>query len=156
MYHLSSQLLSLRRRSPIWPCVITNAYRNRKNGNLPTRPEIRTEITKRNLPFLMSPFRDATSIHAIQHLYLQHEQTALNCLPASVLEIVKRVLRDQEVASSNLVTPTVCQKKPFGENVEGLSHCGNESYIIEAGVQKLSPRTRPCRRESGPAHPVAT
>ena len=33
----------------------------------------------------------------------------------------------QKVASSNLVAPTFLRKKPFGENVEGLSHCGSRS-----------------------------
>jgi hypothetical protein len=30
--------------------------------------------------------------------------------------------------NSRLVAPTILQKKPFGENVEGLSHCGDDSY----------------------------
>ena len=42
----------------------------------------------------------------------------------------------QKVAGSNPVTPTIFQKKPFGENVEGLSHCGDESCVIESAVQK--------------------
>ena len=29
---------------------------------------------------------------------------------------------------SNPVAPTILQKKPFGENVEGLSHFRDESY----------------------------
>ena len=27
------------------------------------------------------------------------------------------------------------EMKPFGENVEGLSHCGDESYVVEPQVQ---------------------
>ena len=34
---------------------------------------------------------------------------------------LERLVRDQEVASSNLVTPTIPQIEPFGQNVEGLS-----------------------------------
>jgi hypothetical protein len=33
----------------------------------------------------------------------------------------------QEVAGSNPVAPTVFRKKPFGENVEGLSYFRRES-----------------------------
>jgi hypothetical protein len=40
------------------------------------------------------------------------------------------------VAGSNPVTPTRRDKKPFGENVEGLSYCGDESCVIKAAVQK--------------------
>src|SRR5258705_13531959 len=43
--------------------------------------------------------------------------------------------RDQEVASSNLVTPTVFQKQPFGQQVEGLSHFKYETYAVERQVQ---------------------
>jgi hypothetical protein len=38
--------------------------------------------------------------------------------------------------ASNPVAPTVFRRKPFGENVEGLFHCGIEIYVIEAAVQK--------------------
>ena len=44
--------------------------------------------------------------------------------------------RDQEVAGSNPVAPTILRNEPFGENVEGLSHCGDETYVIESAVQK--------------------
>jgi hypothetical protein len=37
---------------------------------------------------------------------------------------------------SNPAAPTLFQKKPFSENVEGLSHCGDESCAIETLVQK--------------------
>jgi hypothetical protein len=30
--------------------------------------------------------------------------------------------------SSNLVAPTILQKKPFGKNVEGLRRCWDKSY----------------------------
>ena len=33
----------------------------------------------------------------------------------------------QEVVGSNPASPTVFQKEPFDENVEGLSHCGDGS-----------------------------
>jgi len=36
---------------------------------------------------------------------------------------------------STPVAPTFREIKPFGEHVEGLSHCGNETYAIEAAVQ---------------------
>ena len=32
--------------------------------------------------------------------------------------------------------PDFFRNEPFGENVEGLSHCGGESYAIEYAVQK--------------------
>ncbi len=31
--------------------------------------------------------------------------------------------------------PTICRKKPFGENVEGLSHFSDESCAVERAVQ---------------------
>jgi hypothetical protein len=34
----------------------------------------------------------------------------------------------QEVGSSNLPGPTFFGNEPFGEGVEGLSHCGDETY----------------------------
>jgi hypothetical protein len=34
------------------------------------------------------------------------------------------------------VTPMIFQNNPFGENVEGLSYCGNKSCVIESAVQK--------------------
>ena len=36
-----------------------------------------------------------------------------------------------KVVGSNPATPTIFRKKPFGEYVEGLSHCGDEVYAIE-------------------------
>jgi hypothetical protein len=44
---------------------------------------------------------------------------------------LERLVRDQEVAGSNPVAPTVFRKKPFGEHVEGLSHYGNEYCAID-------------------------
>jgi hypothetical protein len=35
------------------------------------------------------------------------------------------------IPGSNPVAPTFFRKKPFGENVEGLSHCGDKSYANE-------------------------
>src|SRR5579871_672015 len=49
---------------------------------------------------------------------------------------LERTVRDRKVAGSNPVAPTFCREKPFGENVEGLSHCGDKSYAFEAAVQK--------------------
>jgi hypothetical protein len=40
---------------------------------------------------------------------------------------LERLVRDQEVAGSNPVTPTSCKIEPFGENVEGLSIGGDLS-----------------------------
>jgi hypothetical protein len=34
----------------------------------------------------------------------------------------------REVSGSNPVAPTIFRNEPFGENVEGLSHCGDQSY----------------------------
>lgn len=38
---------------------------------------------------------------------------------------------DQKKFNSRLVAPTILRNEPFGENVEGLSHCGDQSYAIE-------------------------
>ena len=38
-----------------------------------------------------------------------------------------RLLWEQEAASSNLAAPTVFRNEPFGEYVEGFSHCGDGS-----------------------------
>src|SRR5262249_54274724 len=38
--------------------------------------------------------------------------------------------------SSNPVAPTFFQRRPFGGNVEGPSHCGNKIYVIQTAVQK--------------------
>ena len=35
-----------------------------------------------------------------------------------------RLVRDQEAGGSNPLTPTILSFEPFGEHVEGLSHCG--------------------------------
>jgi len=43
-------------------------------------------------------------------------------------------LRDQEVAGSNPVTPTLLRDEPSGQQVEGLSHCGDESCAVGAEV----------------------
>ena len=51
------------------------------------------------------------------------------------LSLVERLVRDQEVASSNLVAPTFFRKRPFGEKVEGLSHFAGESCGVEPAVQ---------------------
>ena len=40
----------------------------------------------------------------------------------------------QEVAGSNPVAPTILQIEPFGECVEGLSHCEVEVYVINGAV----------------------
>jgi hypothetical protein len=40
-----------------------------------------------------------------------------------------------EVAGSNPVAPTFFRMKPFGKNVEGLSHLRDESAPVEAAVQ---------------------
>ena len=40
-----------------------------------------------------------------------------------------------EVAGSNPVSPTIFQTKPFGQQVEGLSHCRDKTYVIESPVQ---------------------
>jgi hypothetical protein len=42
---------------------------------------------------------------------------------------------DRPDDSSNPVAPTVFRKKPFGENVEGLSHFRDESCAVEPAVQ---------------------
>ena len=50
-------------------------------------------------------------------------------------ESVARLVRDREVAGSNPVTPTILQIGPFGENVERLSLCGDETYVAQSTVQ---------------------
>jgi len=42
----------------------------------------------------------------------------------------------QEPDEPNPVAPTILRNEPFGEYVEGLSYCGDESYVIEHAVQK--------------------
>jgi hypothetical protein len=39
-------------------------------------------------------------------------------------------LRDREVAGSNPVAPTFFRNEPFGENVEALCVCEDESYYL--------------------------
>jgi hypothetical protein len=41
----------------------------------------------------------------------------------------------QEVGGSNPPAPTFLQIEPFGENVEGLSLCGDEVYVAQTAVQ---------------------
>jgi hypothetical protein len=41
----------------------------------------------------------------------------------------------QEVAGSNPVAPTIFLKKPFGQQAEGLSHCGDKTCAVERAVQ---------------------
>ena len=36
---------------------------------------------------------------------------------------------------SNPLPSTIWNRKPFGENVEGLSYCGAKSYVVESAVQ---------------------
>lgn len=50
--------------------------------------------------------------------------------------MVERRVRDAKAAGSNPVAPTFFRNEPFGENVEGLSHCGDKSYVVEHAVQK--------------------
>jgi len=44
-------------------------------------------------------------------------------------------IRDRPENSSNPVAPTFFRNEPFGENVEGLSHFGDESCAVERAVQ---------------------
>ena len=37
-------------------------------------------------------------------------------------------------AGSIPVTPTIGNEGPFGEYIEGLSYCGEKSYVIESAV----------------------
>jgi hypothetical protein len=48
---------------------------------------------------------------------------------------LERLVRDQEVAGSNPVAPTILQIRPFGENVERLSLCSDETYVGQSAVQ---------------------
>ena len=52
--------------------------------------------------------------------------------------INSRVSREAAISFTKVKgeSPRLKLDKPFGENVEGLSHCGDESYIIEAAIQK--------------------
>ena len=47
----------------------------------------------------------------------------------------ERLVRDAEVAGSNPVAPTIFRNEPFGQQVEGLSHCGDKSCVFERKVQ---------------------
>ena len=51
------------------------------------------------------------------------------------LQRSSRVVRDQEVAGSNPVTPIILRNEPFGEYVEGLFHCEDASYKLDERVQ---------------------
>ena len=51
------------------------------------------------------------------------------------LSLVERTVRDREVGGSNPLAPTFLRNEPFGENVEGLSHCGDKSCVVERVVQ---------------------
>ena len=48
-------------------------------------------------------------------------------------------VKDQQIEvwelCSNPVAPTIFRNEPFGENVEGLSHCGTKSCAVEGAVQ---------------------
>ncbi|MFO0825382.1 MAG: hypothetical protein U0792_20065 [Gemmataceae bacterium] len=41
----------------------------------------------------------------------------------------------QEVVGSNPAGPTIYLEEPFGQLVEGLSHCGDKTYADELPVQ---------------------
>jgi hypothetical protein len=43
---------------------------------------------------------------------------------------------DQGVGGSNPLAPIFFQGKPFGQQVEGLSHFQSESYVADLAVQK--------------------
>ena len=45
-------------------------------------------------------------------------------------------------SSDGVLSPQLFFKKPFGENVEGLSHCGDKIYVIETAVQNTISRIR--------------
>jgi hypothetical protein len=47
-------------------------------------------------------------------------------------------IRDVEVARSNRVAPTILHWEPFGERVERLSLCGDETYVAQSAVQTHS------------------
>ena len=55
---------------------------------------------------------------------------------------LERLLWEQEVARSNRVAPTHFRNKPFGQQVEGLSHLRNKTCAVERAVQKSIPRSR--------------
>ena len=49
---------------------------------------------------------------------------------------LERYVRDVEVAGSNPVAPTFFRNMHFGENDEGLSHCGDKSCVIATAIQE--------------------
>jgi hypothetical protein len=51
-------------------------------------------------------------------------------------------VRDVDVAGSNPVIPTIYRKKPFGENVEGLSHFADKSCIHDLQFKQTISRMR--------------
>ena len=53
---------------------------------------------------------------------------------------LERLVRDQEAGGSNPLAPSVVENKPFGENVEGLSHLRGENYAAESEVQTADSR----------------
>jgi len=52
----------------------------------------------------------------------------LTFAPSVIHQTVVHRSRQLFEESSNPVASTIFKRKPFGENVEGLSHCGDENY----------------------------
>ena len=59
---------------------------------------------------------------------------------------LERLVRDQEVVGSNPITPTIFPQKPFGQQVEGLSHFKDKSYADELTSFQFKQRISRIRR----------
>src|SRR5437660_8584391 len=67
---------------------------------------------------------------------------------------LERTVRDREVGGSNPLAPTFFRKKPFGENVEGLSHFRDERCAVERAGQTEDFRDSTLRTLTAGARPA--
>jgi hypothetical protein len=84
--------------------------------------------------------RPSPSFHSDVHLEMQDTPpssswTTRKPIVGTWLSLVERTLGVGEVASSNLVVPTIFQIAPFEDHVEGLSVCRRYTYGVCRAVQ---------------------
>src|SRR6185437_7895608 len=112
------------------------------------RCHARMRVSQRISP----PTTSTTNITAIPltskslHVLLRgpHRKVTINPHGAGCSSVwLERRFWEPKVAGSNPVTPIVFQKQPFGQQVEGLSHCKLKTYAVQPQVQ-----TGMCRPQS--------